>query len=317
MRIPAARHDRSIPARRREVAPRLDPGAGAAAALAVRRSARRPRARCRGGRGRAAPRARAPRASGRPAPSSSARRSESIVSWGKAASASAIASARATCSPAATTSVTSPMRSASSTSTMRPLRRRSSARPLPTIRGSRCVPPSISGTPKRRSVKPKRALGVATRRSHHSASSKPPARHQPEIAAIVGFGEASRVKPSGPSGRSSRGPSVSSAFRSAPAQNASSPAAGQHEHARLVVGDEAPEGLVQRLGGRAVDRVAALGPVDRDERGGAGALVATTAQRRATSRRAGRRARGAPWRRALRASLRLSRRRLGACSARR
>ena len=57
------------------------------------------------------------------------------------------------------------------------------------MRGSRCVPPSISGTPKRRSVKPKRALGVATRRSHHSASSKPPARHQPDTAAIVGFGE--------------------------------------------------------------------------------------------------------------------------------
>ena len=145
------------------------------------------------------------------------------MSWGKAAIASAIASARATCSPAATRSVTRPKRSASSTSITRPEIVRSSARPLPTIRGSRCVPPSIRGTPKRRSVKPKRALGVATRRSHHSASSKPPARHQPETAAIVGFGDASRVKPSGPSGRSSRGPSVSSAFRSAPAQNASSP----------------------------------------------------------------------------------------------
>ena len=39
---------------------------------------------------------------------------------------------------------------------------------------------------------------MAIRRSHHSASSSPPARHQPEIAAIVGFeareaGEAERA----------------------------------------------------------------------------------------------------------------------------
>jgi hypothetical protein len=68
------------------------------------------------------------------------------------------------------------------------------------------------------------ASAVAIRRSHQSASSRPPARHQPEIAAIVGFVGVSRVKPSGPSGRSIRGPSDSMFFRSAPAQNASSPA---------------------------------------------------------------------------------------------
>ena len=89
--------------------------------------------------------------------------------------------------PPATTSVTSPQPSASAASTTRPVRIISSARPMPTIRGSRCVPPSISGTPKRRSVNPSFAVSVATRRSHHSASSRPPARHQPEIAAIVGF----------------------------------------------------------------------------------------------------------------------------------
>ena len=57
---------------------------------------------------------------------------------------------------------------------------------MPTIRGSRCVPPSISGTPQRRSGKPRREPGCAIRRSHHSASSSPPARHQPCIAAIDG-----------------------------------------------------------------------------------------------------------------------------------
>ena len=44
------------------------------------------------------------------------------------------------------------------------------------------------------------------------------------VREIVGFGEARRVNPSGPSGSSSRGPSVSIAFRSAPAQKAASPA---------------------------------------------------------------------------------------------
>ena len=48
-----------------------------------------------------------------------------------------------------------------------------------------------------------------------------------------------RVKPSGPSGESSRGANVSIAFRSAPAQNAIAARAGQDEHARVVVGLEA------------------------------------------------------------------------------
>ena len=42
------------------------------------------------------------------------------------------------------------------------------------------------------------------------------------------------MKPSGPPGAS--GSSVSSAFRSAPAQNALVAGAGEHEHARVVVG---------------------------------------------------------------------------------
>ena len=92
------------------------------------------------------------------------------------------------------------------------------------MRGSRWVPPSISGTPQRRSGKPSAESWVAIRRSHHSASSSPPARHQPEIAAIVGFGEITRLKPSGPAGRPWRGAKLSIALRSAPAQNATPPA---------------------------------------------------------------------------------------------
>ena len=69
---------------------------------------------------------------------------------------------------------------------------------MPITRGRRWVPPSISGTPQRRSKKPKVELGVAIRRSHQSASSSPPARHQPSTAAIAGFDGVRRVKPIGP-----------------------------------------------------------------------------------------------------------------------
>ena len=92
------------------------------------------------------------------------------------------------------------------------------------MRGSRCVPPSISGTPQRRSGKPSCEPAEAMRRSHHSASSRPPARHQPSIAAIVGFDGVSRVNPNGPSGASRRGANDAIAFRSAPAQKLTPPA---------------------------------------------------------------------------------------------
>ena len=180
-------------------------------------------------------------------------------------------------------------------STSRPVRIISSARPMPTIRGSRWVPPSISGTPKRRSVKPRRASAVATRRSHQSASSSPPASAQPEIAAIVGFDARSRVNPSGPSGRwSSQSDTVRSrsrraavgvlgeerlarsanAFRSAPAQNASGPSPVSTSAARLVVGLEAVKAVEELGRGLVVDRVAPLGPGDRQHGGRAAALVA-------------------------------------------
>ena len=116
-----------------------------------RRSGRRPGGRSRSTPGRSPPRTRGSRSSGSVAPSIAERRSESIVSCGKPASASAISIARSRWPPSATISVSSPQSSASSASMIRPVRIRSSARPSPTIRGSRSVPPSISGTPQRRS----------------------------------------------------------------------------------------------------------------------------------------------------------------------
>ena len=141
--------------------------------------------------------------------------------------------------PGRTTSVTMPMSSASSASTIRPVRIRSSARPMPTIRGSRCVPPSISGTPQRRSGKPSVESLVTIRRSHHSASSSPPARHQPEIAAIVGFDGVSRVKPNGPASLDRRGPNDLDRLEVGARAEGDAPGAGDDEHPRVVVGLEA------------------------------------------------------------------------------
>ena len=120
-----------------------------------RRSGRRRGRRRRAPRGRACASRARPSASGMPKPSIAARRSASIVSCGKPAIRSASSSARSRCLPGSTTSLTRPIRCASSASTGRPVRISSSARPMPTTRGSRWVPPSISGTPQRRSKRPK------------------------------------------------------------------------------------------------------------------------------------------------------------------
>src|SRR5262249_46337512 len=69
---------------------------------------------------------------------------------------------------------------------------------------SRKVPPSINGTPQRRQNTPNTASRAAMRRSHQSASSRPPATAYPSTAAITGFDNKSRLKPIGPSPSSSR-----------------------------------------------------------------------------------------------------------------
>ena len=173
----------------------------------------------------------------------------------------------------------------------------------------------MSGTPKRRSVKPSRAASVATRRSHHSASSRPPARHQPEIAAIVGLEAVRRVKPRGPSALSRRGPKRVERLEVGAGAEGGLAGSGEDEDAGAVVGLEGAEVLQQPLGGRAVHGVAPLGAVDRQDGRGADALEASglavrrhAGAPRATSRRARRRPAPAALCAALRRSLRFSRR---------
>ena len=84
------------------------------------------------------------------------------------------------------------------------------------------MPRSTSGTPNRRQYTPSTASAAATRRSHHKASSIPPATAYPSIAAITGLPSRSRVGPIGPGPSSDtdtgRRSTPAIAFRSAPAQ---------------------------------------------------------------------------------------------------
>ena len=144
---------------------------------------------------------------------------------------------------------------------------RSSACDWPIRRGSRTVPPSMSGTPQRRQNTPNTASRAATRRSHQTASSRPPgdrvaldrgehrlgeqhAARAHRAVAVVG----DPVDPVG-------------AERLQVGAGAERPArAGEHRDREVVVGVEGAERVGERGGGRAVDRVARLGPVDRDDR---------------------------------------------------
>ena len=186
-------------------------------------------------------------------------------------------------SPSATTRCTSPIAIASCESTSRPLRIRSSARPSPTMCGSRCVPPSISGTPQRRSRHPNCALAPATRMSHQHAISSPPATHHPSIAAIVGFGECSRVNPIGPSGASR--PDCSSPSgprpRRTPSRPPPSPPARAPRRPRRTRGS-----AVQQLRRRPVDGIPPLRPVDRQHRRSPDAFVFHTHAERSYRHRA-------------------------------
>ena len=168
--------------------------------------------------------------------------------------------------PGATTRLTRPIRSASTPSTPRPVRIRSVARLWPISRGRRTVPRSTSGTPKRRQYTPSVASDAATRRSHHSASSSPPATAGPSIAAMTGLPRRSRVGPIGPGPALADGAAVALGQRLEVGAGAEVAAgSGEHGDADVVVGVERLERLEQvRRGGR-VDGVAPLRPVDRDD----------------------------------------------------
>ena len=135
-------------------------------------------------------------------------------------------------------------------------------------RGSRIVPRSTSGTPKRRQYTPSIASAAATRRSHHNASSIPPATAGPSIAAITGFPSRRRVGPIGPGPSSvtdtGRRSAPAIAFRSAPAQKYPpapvSTATWADSSASNASNAASSAAAVTR-----VDRVAALGTIDRDD----------------------------------------------------
>ena len=158
--------------------------------------------------------------SSRPSASSTDARSLRRQACGNTASRAARSWAAARACPAGTTRLASPIAAASAASTGRPVRIMSIARLVPIRRGSRTVPPSMRGTPQRRQKTPNTAVSSATRRSHHKASSRPPATAYPDTAAITGLERRSRLMPIGPSpSAATRLPrSVPSAVRSAPEQ---------------------------------------------------------------------------------------------------
>jgi len=158
--------------------------------------------------------------SSRPSWSSTEARSLRRQVCGNEASWTASSRAAVSACPAGTTRLASPIAVASAASTARPVRIMSIARLVPMSRGSRTVPPSISGTPQRRQNTPNTAVSSAIRRSHHRASSRPPATAYPATAAMTGLDSRSRLIPIGPSpsGATRLPRSVPIAVRSAPEQ---------------------------------------------------------------------------------------------------
>ena len=185
-------------------------------------------------------------------------------------------------SPSATTRLARPSASASSAPTARPVRIRSIARLSPMRRGRRTVPPSMSGTPKRRQKTPKVAVVAATRRSHQTASS----RAARDGVALDGGDHRLRSArggsaPSGPSRthvvvegesgaarrrrRAPRPPTLPRSPSRAQVGAGAEVAAGAGEDgdARDGVGVEGPKGVGERARRRPVDGVAHLGAIDR------------------------------------------------------
>ena len=110
----------------------------------------------------------------------------------------------------------------------RPVRISSLAAATPAMRASRCVPPAPGMIPSRTSVRPISALSAAIRMSQANASSNPPPNATPFTAAMVGRGNAASASMSAlispRKTRVSSSVQVRRSFRSAPAENALSPA---------------------------------------------------------------------------------------------
>ena len=158
------------------------------------------------------------------------------------------------------------MRSASTPSTPRPVSNRSIARLWPIRRGRLIVPRSTSGTPKRRQYTPSDASTAATRRSHHSASSRPPATAGPSIAAMTGFDSAAGSGPSDPDRRRDTGPPITVGERLEVGAGAEvATRTGEHGDGQRLVGVEVDERVEQRRGGDGVDGVAPFRAIDGDD----------------------------------------------------
>ena len=95
-----------------------------------------------------------------------------------------------------------------------------------------------------------RADAPATRRSHHAASSTPPATHQPSIAAITGLPSCRRVGPERAAVAQPREVAQVGAGRERLL------VAGEHRHAQRVVGVEGQE--ARRAAAAAVSLFTAL-----------------------------------------------------------
>ena len=139
------------------------------------------------------------------------------------------------------------------------------ARPCPMMRGSRTVPRSHSGTPKRRQNTPKIASSAATRRSHQQRQLDAAGDGITLDGGDHGLGQGQSGRPHGPGPMVGDGPPVSLGDRLEVGPGAEGAAgAGQDGHRAVVIAVEGLEGLAQPVGADAVDRVAAFGPVDRD-----------------------------------------------------
>ncbi len=131
------------------------------------------------------------------------------------------------------------------------------------------MPPSTSGTPQRRQYTPNTASVAATRRSHHSRELEPSGHR---VALDRGDHRLVEQHPRRPHGSVAVvGHRVPRAVPHRPQVGAGTErpgGAGQHRDGPVVVAREGSEGVGQRDSGGSVDRVAALGPVDRDDRDG-------------------------------------------------
>ena len=142
---------------------------------------------------------------------------------------------------------------------------------MPTTRGRRWVPPSTRGTPQRRSKRPK----VEPRRGDPQVA---PERQLDPAGQAPAVDRGDRRLGRGEPGRPHRPVRVVDVevhrLQVGAGAEGLAAGAGEDEDAGALVGLEVLQALAERLGGGGVDRVAALGPVDRQHRGRADPLVA-------------------------------------------